>query len=55
MLQQLRDRFFNPIEVVWIDYNVHNNENQGFAELIKEEFKIKVNLFTKFEETIHFI
>jgi len=55
VLQQLRDKFFNPIEVVWFDPNLHNHENKGFAELIKEEFKIKVNLFTKFEETIQFI
>jgi hypothetical protein len=36
VLQQLKSKFFNPLEIVWFDPNVHNGENKGYAKLLKE-------------------
>ncbi len=49
MLKQLKERFFNPIELIWFDPDVDNPENQGLAELIKSELKIKAKTFSKLE------
>lgn len=45
MLKQLKERFFNPIELIWFDPDVDNPENKGLAELIKSELKIKAKNF----------
>jgi hypothetical protein len=37
VVQQLRERFLNPIELVWFDPDVHNPKNEELAELIKAE------------------
>jgi hypothetical protein len=36
VVQQLKSKFFNPLEIVWFDPNVHNGENKGYAKLLKE-------------------
>jgi hypothetical protein len=36
VVQKLRSKFFNPLEIVWFDPSVHNNENKGYAKLLKE-------------------
>jgi hypothetical protein len=55
VVQQLRDKFFNPLEIVWFDPNVYNDENEAYAELLKEKLNIKVKTFIEFEGAVKFI
>jgi hypothetical protein len=55
VVQQLKGKFFNPVEIVWFDPNVHNGENQGYAEVLKKELKVNVNKYTEFEEAVQYI
>ncbi len=55
MIQELKGKFFNPLELVWFDPYVYSEENKFYTEILKEELKIKVNTFTKFEDAIQFI
>jgi hypothetical protein len=55
VLQQLRDKFFNPLEIVWFNSNFYNDENEAYAELLKEKLNIKVNAFIEFEGAVKFI
>jgi hypothetical protein len=52
VVEQLKGKFFNPVEIVWFDPNVHNDENEGYAKLLKEKLNIKVNRYTEFEDAV---
>jgi hypothetical protein len=53
--QQLNSKFFKPLEIVWFDPNVHNDENQGYVKLLKEELNINVNTFIEFEKAVQYV
>jgi hypothetical protein len=53
--QQLNSKFFKPLEIVWFDPNVNNDENQGYVKSLKEELKINVNTFTEFEKAVQYV
>ncbi len=34
--QELKEKFFNPVELVWFDHNVYNQENKFNADILRE-------------------
>ena len=54
-IEELKSKFLNPLELVWFDPEVLNDENKLYTEIFKEELKIKVNTFTKYEDSLKFI
>ena len=55
MVQQLKDKFFNPVEIVWFDPDVNTEENKIYAKVLKKELNVNVNTFIDFEKAVNFI
>jgi hypothetical protein len=55
VVQQLKDKFFNPVEIVWFDPGVNSKENKIYANALKKELKVNVNTFIDFEKAVKFI